>query len=99
LQELNRYAENVLMEREKYPGKTIAQLYDPDLMPAELLKVHRELDAAVEKCYRAKAFTTDEERLEFLFAEYEKMTAAGQAELLTAEPAKKTTTRKKKAHA
>ncbi len=98
-QELGKCAEAVLTQRESHPEKTIAQLYDPDTMPAELLKAHRELDAAVEKCYRAKAFASDEERLEFLFAEYEKMTAAGQAELLAAEPAKKTTTRKKKVHA
>jgi hypothetical protein len=97
--ELDKRAEEVLKQRENHPEKTIAQLYDPDTMPAELLKAHRELDAAVEKCYRAKAFTSDEERLEFLFAEYEKMTAAGQADLLAVEPAKKTKTRKKKANA
>ena len=97
--ELSRCAEAILTQRENLPEKTIAQLYDPDTMPPELLAAHRVLDAAVEKCYRAKAFTSDEERLEFLFAEYEKMIAAGQAELLAAEPAKKTTTRKKKVHA
>jgi hypothetical protein len=68
-------------------------------MPADLLAAHRALDAAVEKCYRAKPFASDEERLEFLFAEYEKMTAAGQADLLTVESVKKTKTRKRTAHA
>jgi hypothetical protein len=97
--ELNKLAEAVLSVREAYPEKTMEQLYDPDTMPPELLKAHRVLDAAVEKCYRAKPFASNEERLEFLFAEYEKMTAAGQADLLAVEPAKKTTTRKKKAHA
>jgi hypothetical protein len=29
----------------------------------------------VEKCYREKPFTSDEERLEYLFALYEKMAA------------------------
>ena len=97
--ELDKRAEEVLKQRESHPEKTIAQLYDPDTMPADLLAAHRALDAAVEKCYRAKAFASDEERLEFLFAEYEKMTAAGQADLLTVEPAKKTKHRKKKVHA
>jgi len=97
--ELGKCAEAVLTQRESHPEKTIAQLYDPDTMPPELLKAHRVLDAAVEKCYRAKAFASDEERLEFLFAEYEKMIAAGQTELLTVEPAKKSKTQKKKSHA
>ena len=38
-------------------------------------------------------------RLEYLFAEYEKKTAAGQAGLLAVEPAKVTKPRKKKSHA
>ena len=97
--ELGKCAEEVLKQRENHPEKTIAQLYDPDTMPADLLIAHRALDAAVEKCYRAKSFANDEERLEFLFAEYEKMAAAGQADLLAVEPAKKTKPRKKTAHA
>ncbi len=74
-------AEAVLIAREHHPEKTIAQLYDPDTMPADLLAAHRALDAAVEQCYRAKAFTSDEERLEYLFALYEQMTAAAPGEL------------------
>jgi hypothetical protein len=97
--ELNRLAEAVLGVREAHPEKTMEQLYNPDTMPAELSKAHRNLDAAVEKCYRAKPFANDEERLEYLFAEYERMTAAGQAELLPVEPVKKAKPRKKNAHA
>jgi hypothetical protein len=73
--ELDTAAQQVLMERERHFPKTIAQLYDPDTMPANLLAAHHALDATVEKCYRAKPFTSDEERLEYLFALYEKMTA------------------------
>lgn len=76
-------SENVLLCREKHPEKTVAQLYDPDKMPAELLAAHRALDQAVEQCYRAKPFTSDEERLEYLFALYEQMTAAAGSDLLT----------------
>ncbi len=81
--ELNRLAEAVLMAREHHHEKTIAQLYDPDTMPAELLAAHRALDAGVEQCYRAKPFTSAEERLEYLFALYEQMTAAEAGELFT----------------
>jgi len=71
-----RSAEAVLIAREHYPEKTIAWLYDPDTMPPDLRTAHRALDEAIEQCYRTKPFTSDEERLEFLFALYEKMTAA-----------------------
>jgi hypothetical protein len=87
--ELDQKAEEVLGTREAYFMKTIAWLYDPDTMPAELLAAHRTLDAAVEQCYRSKPFTSDEERLEYLFAEYERMTAAEQADLRTPAPEKK----------
>ena len=78
---LNQRAEAVLAKREEHPTKAIADLYDPDTMPAELLAAHRALDEAVEQCYRAKPFTSDEERLEYLFALYEQMTAAAAGEL------------------
>jgi hypothetical protein len=54
---------------------TLADLYDPLAMPAELLRAHAELDRAVEKCYRAEPFHSDRERVEFLFSLYEKLTA------------------------
>ena len=40
-----------------------------------LAKAHRELDKAVDRCYRSKAFRDEQERLEFLFARYEKLIA------------------------
>jgi hypothetical protein len=40
-------------------------------MPAELRKAHRDLDMAVDKLYRAKAFGSDRERVEHLFPLYE----------------------------
>ena len=42
-------------------------------MPRELRDVHHQLDLAVERCYRAKSFESDEERLEYLFKLYEQM--------------------------
>lgn len=44
-------------------------------MPPALVEAHAELDRAVEKCYRAEPFHSDLERVEFLFALYEKLTA------------------------
>lgn len=44
-------------------------------MPPALAKAHAELDRAVELCYRNEPFRTDRERVEFLFALYEKLTA------------------------
>lgn len=64
----------ILDEREKHSEKTLAQLYDPDKMPEGLRKAHHALDIAIEKCYRAKPFESDEERLEYLFKMYEEMT-------------------------
>ncbi|MBX9865897.1 MAG: N-6 DNA methylase [Burkholderiales bacterium] len=65
---------NVLDERERHSEKTLAELYDPDKMPAGLREAHHNLDIAIEQCYRLKPFESDEERLEYLFALYEQMT-------------------------
>ena len=54
---------------------TLADLYDPNTMPPELHRAHAELDRAVERCYRADRFTSDRERVEFLFRLYEQLTA------------------------
>ena len=70
---------NVLEEREKHSEKTMAELYDPDKMPDGLREAHHHLDLAVERCYRSKPFTSDEERLEYLFKLYEDMTAKEKA--------------------
>jgi len=54
---------------------TLADLYDPLAMPPALAKAHAELDRAVEKCYRPEPFDSDRQRVEFLFALYEKLSA------------------------
>jgi hypothetical protein len=66
-------AEKVLVIRENFPDKTLAQLYDPELMPQALLVAHQALDVAVEKLYRDKPFKDSSERLEHLFKLYEKL--------------------------
>ena len=68
-------AQSVLDARAKFPESSLADLYDPLTMPAALQKAHTELDRAVEACYRKAAFHNDRERVEFLFALYEKLSA------------------------
>lgn len=72
-EQINLHVFEILEEREKYSGKTMAQLYDPDKMPKGLKEAHHQLDLAIERCYRLKPFESDTERLEYLFKEYEKM--------------------------
>ncbi len=68
-------AQAVLDVRARFPDSSLADLYDPLTMPPVLQKAHAELDKAVEACYRKAAFHTDRERVEYLFALYEKLTA------------------------
>ncbi len=70
---LETHVMKVLAEREKNSEKTMSELYDSDEMPEDLKEAHNELDLAIERCYRAKPFTSDEERLEYLFKLYEEM--------------------------
>jgi hypothetical protein len=83
-------AQAVLDARAKYPDSSLADLYDPLTMPADLVKAHEQLDRAVEQCYRSKPFESDRERVEHLFQLYEQLTAP----LAPSESPKKT--RKKK---
>lgn len=68
-------AQAVLDARAAHPDACLADLYDPLTMPANLTKAHAELDRAVDACYRTKPFDSDRERVEFLFALYEKLTS------------------------
>lgn len=55
-------AQGILNAREAHPGATLADLYDPDKMPTDLLSAHKELDAAVEAAYDVD-FNGDEEKI------------------------------------
>lgn len=61
-QEIERAAKAVLNARDAYPGWSLAQLYDPDRMPADLLAAHKKLDKAVEDAYGVD-FNGDEEKM------------------------------------
>ena len=73
LSPLESLAQAVLDARRVHPGSTLAQLYDPDLMPPDLRRAHRTLDRAVDQLYRRGGFATERERFEHLLALYEKM--------------------------
>ncbi|MCW5898693.1 MAG: class I SAM-dependent DNA methyltransferase [Flavobacteriales bacterium] len=66
-------AQGVLDARAAHPGASLADLYDPLTMPANLVKAHQALDRAVDKCYRSKAFGSEEERVAYLFEKYEEV--------------------------
>ncbi len=73
LQKLNPLAQAVLDARAAHPDATLADLYDPDLMPPDLRKAHQVLDRAVDLLYRPQRFTSERERIEFLLVLYEKL--------------------------
>ena len=75
LSKLEPLAQAVLNARATHPGATLADLYDPDLMPPTLRKAHHALDRAVDRLYRPGGFASERERVEHLFGLYEKMTA------------------------
>ncbi len=68
-------AQAVLDARKTFPDATLADLYEPLTMPPALVKAHANLDRAVDRCYRPQPFDSDRQRVEHLFALYEKLTA------------------------
>lgn len=72
---IEKAAQKVLDARAAFPNSSLADLYDPLTMPPVLVKAHNELDKAVDLAYRSQPFTSDANRMEFLFELYEKYTA------------------------
>lgn len=59
---IERTAKAILDTRSNYPNKSLADLYDPDKMPADLLAAHKANDSAVEAAYGVD-FNGDEEKI------------------------------------
>ena len=72
---LEPLAQAVLDARAAHAGATLAELYDPDLMAPNLRRAHHALDRAVDRLYRRNRFTSERERVEYLFMLYEVMRA------------------------
>jgi hypothetical protein len=70
--DLTRCAENIMLARESYFPKTIADLYDPNDMPDDLREAHERNDEVLERIYIGRRFRNDTERLEKLFELYTK---------------------------
>lgn len=71
-EKIAKLAQSVLEARALYPDCTLADLYDPDCMPDELVDAHRKLDIAVEKAYGCR-FSNDADRVAFLFEAYRRV--------------------------
>jgi hypothetical protein len=83
-------ATEILEVRSARASSSLADLYDPLAMPADLLLAHIKLDTAVDALFGSQKFANNLERETFLLTRYAELTA----DLLTELPAKKT--RKKK---
>ena len=68
-------AQAVLDVRASFSDSTLAQLYNPDTMPAELVKAHAALDRAVDAAYGYKGGKDDASRVAFLFKLYQQLAA------------------------
>jgi hypothetical protein len=74
-QAIETAAQGVLDARAQFPNSTLADLYDPLTMPPVLLKAHQTLDRAVDTAYGKTNFTTEAQRVAFLFELYQKYTS------------------------
>ena len=71
---LAEHALAILATRERHSDRTLGDLYLPDKMPLDLHRVHDALDKDVDDLYGVTT-PSNTERLETLFALYERMTA------------------------
>lgn len=66
----------ILKARAKHPGKTIAELYNPDGMPGDLREAHEANDVYIEEYIYGRKFKDDSQSLELMFSMYARMTYA-----------------------
>lgn len=74
IQSVSDAAQAVIDARAKFPDTPLATLYDPLSMPVALTSAHQNLDRAVDAAYGKRSFTSEAERVSFLFALYQKYT-------------------------
>ncbi len=72
-EQISKAAQGILDARAAHPGESLAALYDPLVMPMDLLKAHATLDSLVDKAY-GRSFASDAERVALLFELYAKAT-------------------------
>ncbi len=67
---IEQTAQAILDARKLYPDSSLAELYDPTLMPKELLQAHRQNDRAVMTAYGFSTKMTESECVAELFKRY-----------------------------
>ena len=67
-------AEKILEVRAKFPESSLADLYDPTLMPKDLREAHRKNDLAVMSAYGFEKNFSEEEILSALLNLYKNLT-------------------------
>jgi hypothetical protein len=85
IKQIEEKAQQVLDVRASFPNSSLGDLYNPLTMPPTLTKAHNELDKAVDSAYRSAPFTSEANKMVYLFELYEKYTA----NLFTKEKPKK----------
>lgn len=73
-EKIEKTAQAILDARKNHPKSSLADLYDPLTMPADLLKAHKANDKAVLQAYNLSADATESEIVAHLFKMYEKLT-------------------------
>jgi len=71
---VEKTAQEILNARALFPDSSLADLYDPDLMPFELRKAHRANDAAVLEAYGFPKDATESDIVARLFKMYQELT-------------------------
>ena len=85
IKQIEEKAQKVLEVRSSFTNSSLADLYNTLTMPPALTKAHNELDKVVDSAYRTAPFTSEANRMVYLFELYEKYTA----DLFTKEKPKK----------
>ncbi|MDA8555241.1 N-6 DNA methylase [Luminiphilus sp.] len=97
---ISEAAQGVLDARAQFPNATLADLYDQLSMPPVLTEAHRALDKAVDAAYVSsggkRAWSSEAERVAFLFKQYLLLASKEVAAKKKKAPAKKKVAKKKK---
>ncbi|MBE6520734.1 MAG: class I SAM-dependent DNA methyltransferase [Thermoplasmata archaeon] len=69
-EQIAELSKKILEARSNHPELSLAKLYDPLLMPEDLIEAHHNLDRAVDRIYKSSGFKDDGERIAWLFELY-----------------------------
>ncbi|HEU4677988.1 MAG TPA: DNA methyltransferase, partial [Terrimicrobiaceae bacterium] len=76
----------VLNARALHSQRSLADHYNPLSMDPQLLRAHRQLDAAVDSALGLRGAVTEDQRLRALFSSYAKLSTAGQLAMAVKTP-------------